>query len=208
MEGQRNLLVSASGEGHKAITTLWTAELITGIIGAAIMFSIAGRYDGSIFGVRFRGDMYYVFTALAWIIIIAIPVTGCLAQSRIAKTCVRVFEDGIEGLGVVPKFPLSFIIYGSLSSLQMSEFRLAYNQVSSVDVVNDETLIIHAGNVQHKIYAMNAKEVRDVILSQKNNAPVQVQVQETVSQQAGFCTKCGAALNPENAFCGKCGARV
>jgi hypothetical protein len=89
-------------------------------------------------------------------------------NSRVSKTIVNVYENVIEGIGVVPKFPLSFMLYGSISSLQLAEFQLTYDKVFSVDVVNLNTVVINAPSVQHKIYAMNAREVRDAIMSQKD----------------------------------------
>jgi hypothetical protein len=49
----------------------------------------------------------------------------------------------------------------------MKEFSLTYNQISSVDVVKGNSLLINTPGTKHTIYAMNAREIRDAIMAQK-----------------------------------------
>ena len=89
--------------------------------------------------------------------IVADILVTILVQRRISRTAIYVTEGGIWGTSVKPSFPWS---------KAMSEFRLRHSQISSAEVVGNTKLIIHAGNARHKIYAMNAKEVLDVIMTQ------------------------------------------
>jgi len=165
------LLASATGERHKSIATWWTIEVI-----AAVMCIILGTWLANEYGYTrsfysFGGgknQLYNIYMFGGVICSVLCLVSAYLTQTRISRTAIRVYENGIEGSSVVPKFPLSFMFYGSISSLQLAEFQLKYDQISSVDIVDDNTVIINAINVQHKIYAMNAREIRDAIVSQKN----------------------------------------
>jgi hypothetical protein len=80
----------------------------------------------------------------------------------VGGTEVKVYENCVEGLSVAPKFPWAFG-----SSNKIVEFQFTYDNVFSVDVVDGKIALINAAGVQHKIYAMNAREIRDAIMSRK-----------------------------------------
>ena len=114
-----------------------------------------------------KNEMYFVFMGLAALLVVLIPIEGYFMHSRISRTAISVHEKGIKGSSVVPNFPLSFFLYGSLASLRLADFQLTYDLISSVDVVDGNTLIINTRDVKHKVYAMNAREIRDTITAQK-----------------------------------------
>ena len=171
------LLKQANGQGHSSIISCWVASLVSGALGVALLLFLSNTmgytattswWGMSRVTTYERNEAYYVLIVGAVLSGISAIVVGWLCHSRISRTAIYVHENGISGSSVVPKFPLSFILFGSLSSLQISDFSLTFNQISSVDVVNDKTIVIHATGVQHKIYAMNAREIRDKIIEQKN----------------------------------------
>jgi hypothetical protein len=169
------LLASANGKKHSSIVTWWIIELIGAVACVAIGFWLANKYGhsgGYSIGFRYvpsaKNELYNIYMHGGVFLSVLSLIMAYLTHTRISRTFINVYENGIEGSSVVPKFPLSFMLYGSISSLQLADFQLTYEQVSSVDVVNENTIIINAGNVQHKIYAMNSKDIRDAILSQKN----------------------------------------
>jgi hypothetical protein len=84
-------------------------------------------------------------------------VTAYLSHIGISKTGIDVYDNGIEGSG-----------YNSLFSIHMSEFKLTYNQISTVEVLNGNMLVINAEGTKDTIYVMNAREIRDTILEQKS----------------------------------------
>jgi hypothetical protein len=176
------VLVSASGKGHSAIATWWVISLVGAVLCVAVGIFAANQFGYSVKPVQsgtgawglptfttenVKNGMYNVMMAIGAITAVLCVIQGIICQTRMSKTAVSVYNSHIKGSSVVPKFPLSFVLYGSISSLSLTDFHLTYDQVSSVDVVNGNTLIINATNVQHKIYAMNAGAVRDAIVAQK-----------------------------------------
>lgn len=181
----KNLLISATGKEHKMITDGWIIALVASALVIAACFFINNMIDGgkqqasyssyhpalqqSKLAEKYREaemqkketnkNIVLGGTVLVVVIFVAF---GFLIQSTVEKTSVHVYEDGVEGSGVAPSFPQTIFT-------EVSEFRLKYDQISSVEVVDSTTLIINAINAKHKIYAMNAKEVRDVILAQKES---------------------------------------
>lgn len=168
-----NLLASANGKGHKYIVGFW----ILGII-AAVIFVVLGIWSANEFGystkynysgsglwitrsaATVKTGFYYVAMGFGIISGALFLDLAYFTGHRIKKISIDIYENVIEGLGVEQNFPFS--------SLQLIEFQLKYDQISSVDVVEENNLIINAVNVKHKILIMNAREIRDIILSQKN----------------------------------------
>lgn len=175
------LLVSANGKGHSAITTWWIIEVVGAVLFVALCYCIAEAQGfnktldfsrGGMEMISVKNGMYNAWIGVGVLGAVLCLVAAGMVQARISRTAVNVYEKCIEGTSVVPKFPLALMLYWSISSLQLVEFRLTYDKISSVDVVNVNTVIINATNVQHKIYAMNAKEIRDAILSRKDTVGV------------------------------------
>jgi hypothetical protein len=169
------LVVSAGGEGHPSITTWWIVEAIGAVVSLIFGYWMANEFGQtkgySIFGhsvASTKNELYNIYLGIGAGIAALCLVMAQMTASRISKTTIGVYENVIEGISVVPKFPLSFMLYGSISSLQLAEFQLTYDKVFSVDVVNLNTVVINAPSVQHKIYAMNARDVRDAIMSRKD----------------------------------------
>jgi hypothetical protein len=170
-ENMEKLLISGNGKGHKEISNTWILQLVFGGIGVVLFVFLANNIGidaamkgifGNVIREASRNGAYYIFMGLAVLSPVMAVVFGYLSQTFIIKTAIYVYDNGIKGLGCAGEW------FQSLFSLQMTEFQLTYNQISSVDVVNGNTLIINAGDVKHKVYAMNAREIRDVITAQKN----------------------------------------
>jgi len=172
------LLAAADGKGHKSIATWWIIELVGAVACIMLGYWAANKYGYSLGGFSFsrggvttsvnKNEYYNIIIGIGVVCAVLCLIMAYLVHTRISRTVIEVYENVIEGSSVVPKFPLSFMLYGSISTLQLAEFQLKYDQISSVDVVDENTVIINAINVQHKIYAMNAREIRDAIVSQKN----------------------------------------
>ncbi|GHV17223.1 hypothetical protein AGMMS49938_17890 [Fibrobacterales bacterium] len=173
-------LIYASGKEHGDIAFWWIVEVISAIACVLILYWAANKFGyvktidhpyGFMVKITttslIKNDFYNISIAIGVICGILCLICGYLCQSRISRTYISICEKGVEGIGVVPKFPLSFMFYGAISSLQLSEFRLKYEEVSSVDIINRNALIIHTVNADHKIYAINAREVRNALLEQK-----------------------------------------
>jgi hypothetical protein len=164
-----NKLISANGKGHSSIAIWWILCLAVGIAGGLLIigaFTMLGyqRADGFVI---FDRIMPYAVKNRFFITIGAIclacgVITGIVFQSRISKSAVDVYEDCVKGLGLAPDFPWF--------SIRGSGFYMTYDQVSSVDVKDKNKLRICTASSKHSVYAMNAGEVRDVILAQKKYA--------------------------------------
>ena len=149
------ILISANGNGHSAIATWWFVGVVGAVILAAV-FAWMANLGGLPMGVGVIGAIFCL-------------ILSGVTHSRIIRTAVTVWENSVDGVSVTPKFPLSFMLWCSFSSLRLSVFQLQYDQISSVDVENENIIIISTANTQHKIYAMNAREIQKVIMSRKKD---------------------------------------
>ena len=156
------LLVSGDGKGNSAILAYWTKISIIGVIIIVIMYSLATSFDkppsGYVdFGRDRREFASNILKGCCILTIIGVAYEGIATQSKITKTEISVYEQGVKGKSL----PFKFV------HTHMSDFQLNYDQISSVDLINGRCIVIHATGVQHKCYAMNASEIRDVIMRQK-----------------------------------------
>jgi len=149
------VLISVNGNGHSAVATWWFVGVVGAVILATVLMWMANLV-GLPMGVGVIGAIFCL-------------ILSGVTHSRITSTCVNVCEYVVEGVSVTPKFPLSFMLWCSFSSLRLSKFQLQYDQISSVDVENKNIIIISTANTQHKIYAMNAREIQKVIMSRKKD---------------------------------------
>jgi len=180
-----NLLISASGKGHSTITTLWIMGVVGSILFIVIGF-VVGRIvisqeEASMAPYRISSDNMFAGTSLGqmamsaqrasaneaeemstFIMIMAVGVAILMlgyisfATSRTAGTAIMVYENAVCGKSVEHR---------SLE-LQLLEFELPYDKISSVDLIKN-TIVINTASVRHKIYAMNAGRIRDAIMSRK-----------------------------------------
>jgi ankyrin repeat protein len=149
------ILISTNGNGHSAVATWWFVGVVGAVIFATV-FAWMANLGGLPMGIGVIGAVFCL-------------ILSGVTHSRITSTSVNVCEYIVDGVSVTPKFPLSFILWCSFSSLRLSEFQLPYDQISSVDVENENVIIINTANTQHKIYAMNAREIQKAIISRKKD---------------------------------------
>ncbi|MDR0327546.1 MAG: hypothetical protein LBI05_04540 [Planctomycetaceae bacterium] len=86
------------------------------------------------------------------------PVFGVIYHFAISGTYIQVDGNGISGKGAGKYF-----IWGDP---RLFGFRLAYNQITSVDVAGS-TIIVHASSAQYKCYVQNPSEIQRVIAEQQ-----------------------------------------
>jgi len=161
------LLVSDNGK--KYLKTRTGSTVIVVII--AIVFVIAGfimanqlgyrNTIGSSFGHMFNTPAQQVRTGF-WYIFVWGGIFGAagmiiwdIAQRvHIGKTNIFVYEDGVIGVGVGPK-------YGSLSedSITTFDFQLTYDRITSADVSNRIHVVINAQGKQYLIGVANPDKI-------------------------------------------------
>ena len=159
-----NLIVSGNGKGHKTNVILRIVIALL-IGGAATVVAISNMglkledYDGP--GAR---RFYMVYG----VILLYVCIYCCIyVWLHILKTEINVYENGIKGKSIDVDFYSIFSLRRDNGNVKMSEFHVDYDQISSVKCMG-KSVIIKTASKNHKCYAMNAKEIRDVILKQKN----------------------------------------
>jgi len=156
-------LITDGGNGHNAIVIWW----FVGGIGAVVFFALC-YYFANNYGISgtFKNNIYNISIGAGVLSAVFCLILSGVTNSRISKTTVKL-TDIIEGVSVIPKFPMSFMLFCSISSLKLMKFRLTYDKIFSVDVVNGGVIVINTANAQHKIYVKNAIKIRDEIMRRK-----------------------------------------
>ncbi|MDR2183576.1 MAG: zinc ribbon domain-containing protein, partial [Clostridiales bacterium] len=188
-------LASGNGEGNSAVVTNWLYSLIIGAAGVGLLILLANQigYTQTWVG-PVRNNAYYISIVFAVLVGIAALIEAFFKHGRITGTQISVYEDGVKGMSVPAKFPWTLTSYSA-----MSEFQLGFNQIMSVDVLNENCVVIHVVGASHKCYCLKPNEIRDAIIKQMNDVKY---------QSAARPNECGCGhINPEGMkFCGKCGS--
>jgi len=147
------LLISGSGEGHSKIRATWIVHIVVGCV-----FSVGFYYMASKFGIDVgKNNAYYFFMGGAVLFPVITLIGAFSSTKQIRNTSIDVYEDRIEGLA----YP--------------SEFELTYNQEFSVNVEYENLLVVNSGNVKYTIWVMNAREICDTIMAQKDKQSTMAQ---------------------------------
>ena len=158
-----NLVIGGSGKGVPGLGTNWVIAIVL-----AIGLIILGFILANLFGIQqgWRGNvrtgLFYFFVVLGFIEAVVVIVVFALRNSTIQKTRVFVYENGINGMGVHPKFATDFF---SPEKYATSTFSLTFEQISSVSTLGDTGagLVINAQGKELMVITVNAKEIADVI---------------------------------------------
>ena len=87
---------------------------------------------------------------------VSLLLCGAICHSNIARTYIRVYENEVEGKGT-GKYEAMWEPVG---------FKLAYNQITSVDS-SGTAVTIHASGAKYKCYAKNPAEIQRIIIEQQ-----------------------------------------
>jgi len=159
------VLVSGSGKGNPALFLWWAMWLL----GPMILFpcwigAVLYEYGECIV---MEQDVITFIQAL-FLGVLGLPVTliwglvpGAIWHRSIAGTHIQVDGCGIAGKGVGKGF-----LWGDA---RLFGFRLAYNQITSVDVAGS-TIIVHASGTQYKCYVANPAEIQRIIVEQQRKS--------------------------------------
>ena len=166
---QSQIIITGNGRRHTALIRYWA--IITAVIIAVVTVCVAGMnilgYSSGFEGVTLRTQAWYVFTSLMVMAIITGLAVGGLLQMHVTASEVLVSDKLVIGKGTPLAFPTAVIFRLSLHALKLTRFALTFDQISSVDTLNDNRLIIHTQNAQYKIYTKNAEKIKDAILKFK-----------------------------------------
>ena len=184
------ILASGTGKGNPALLLYFVAFIITAIMLCAIFVYGASTIEKQIAPVRAaRAEIQqrwrvqpppnpeldraqsrqaiFIFSAL--LVPILMLVYGAIYQGSIMGTRIQVADNGIEGKGAGKGF-----IWGDP---RLFGFRLAYNQITSVDVAGS-TIIVHASGTQYKCYVKNPTEIQGIIINLQQGRYNEQQLQE------------------------------
>ena len=146
------ILKTGNGKGNPAIKLWWVMWIISSVGSGATLGAIVGNtIDGPVVGL-FAGISIAMLTS------VLLLMYATIYHRSIASTHIYITENGIAGKGVGKGF-----LWGDP---RLFGFRLAYNQITSVDVAGS-TIIIHASGTQYKCYVADPAEIQRVIIEQQ-----------------------------------------
>jgi hypothetical protein len=152
------ILASGNGKGNSALPLWWALciglAMVVCLLGLSRVASVSGVDVASVPGAAIVAIVGEVFIFLSFLG----PVYGMFYHFAIVGTHIQADGNGIAGTGVGKGF-----IWGDPRRFG---FRLAYNQITSVDV-GGSTIIIHASGAQYKCYVQNPSEIQRVIAEQQ-----------------------------------------
>ena len=165
-----NLIISGSGKEHKinVILRIVIALLIGVAVTVVAMFNISPTPE-EIIGTAKGSRRVYI---IGGVLLLYLCIFCCIyVWLHILKTEINVYENEIRGKSMDANFFVDFFSLFSFridnATVKMSEFHVDYDQIFSVKYMG-KSVIIRTASKNHKCYAMNAKEIRDVIVKQKN----------------------------------------
>ena len=174
------ILASGNGEWNSAIFLYWVAAIISAVASFAILAYYADDLGSQV--TNAQGALFVDQTKLARaeqivtilggaaiVVPILILVFGVIYHGSIVNTHIQVDENGIVGEGVGKGF-----IWGDP---RLFGFRLAYNQITSVDVAGNN-IIVHASGTQYKCYVVNPVEIQTIIVNLQQGRYTEQQLQE------------------------------
>ena len=191
--GKGNLLIAGSGRDYLKAAIGGTIVIIIIGIGIAVGgFVLANMFGyravggalgaglGNLVGVQVpevRGVLWHVF---AWSgLAIAIGMIGweLIQCIYIRKTEILVFEEGITGVGVGPKYGTS-----AEDTMNASAFQLEYDRITSVDVFKDTYIIVNAHGKEYLIGATNPQQIAGVVSDKLRQAKLSYSPQPKYQQ--------------------------
>ena len=164
-----NVKAFGTGQGNPAIILSWAICVISAAASFALCVYFANDLENQISGARGglfvnqaklnqAEQMVPLLKSGAIIVPILCLVYGAFYHSSISNTYIQVDGNGVAGKGVG--------MYFFWGDVRLFGFRLAYNQITSVDV-SGSTIIIHASSAQYKCYVANPGEIQRVIVEQQ-----------------------------------------
>ena len=158
-----NILAFGNGQGNSALTLWWAMWIVSAVacfaIGMFVANDLAQKQGQVVFVQGPSIEQRIAFMRGSAIIVpILCLVYGAFYHFGITNTYIQVDGNGVVGKGAGKGF-----IWGDP---RLFGFRLAFNQVTSVDVAGS-TIIIHASGAQYKCYVANPDEIQRVIVEQQ-----------------------------------------
>ena len=186
MSNLNNLLVSDCGEGNPCIRKTWTHAVIYAVLAIGVCLITAFYFEylreqvsprpigtgvlstiqtGNTELATYFGYGYYGMLVLCIVLPIIVIIVGSTIAKRIKSTSINVYENKVSGLAVGKDFSVAKLVYlwWGWNHAKLTNFDLAINQITSVDIESDFAIIINSHGVNYKCFVSNNAEIRDCI---------------------------------------------
>jgi len=180
VQNMGNLLKEGSGKDSNAIVG-WIAYYVVGALISFVLAYVLGYTEvrGWMGTTSVRNSFWYFFVAIGIVEVILAPLTAW----TIAKTRIKVYENGVVGTGISKWF--------YLGDIRTFDFMLSYEQVT-VDL-NGGQIVVHGAGTHYKVYVNNGTEIQQSVFRQKNGIPQSVETPENsmpTHEKKGVCITC------------------
>ena len=162
------IITTGNGRRHAVLIRYWAIAIVAIIV--AVVICIAGMniigYSSGFWGGEVRNQMWFVFASLMIMATIAGVSVGGLLEMHVTASEILVSDKLVIGKGTPLAFPTAVVFRLSLNALELTRFTLTFDQISSVEALGGNRLIIHTQDVQYKVYTKDAEKIKDAILKQ------------------------------------------
>jgi hypothetical protein len=98
----------------------------------------------------------------------------CLGNNcakKVKATNVNVYDDKVNGEAVDKDFSMAKLIFMCMGwdKSKLTNFDLAFNQITSVDVVDSNAIVINASRANYKCFVSNGLEIQSAINNKVRN---------------------------------------
>jgi hypothetical protein len=193
MSNSSNLLIYGYGTGNSTISKVWKYAilgaifcLVVGLLSSSFFqrlsdktspvtkedwygrtYIVSGDKDTSVyFSMAAKGMIFVgIFLLLEQLYL------GQLLSKRIGTTEARVYEDKITGVAVGKDFDIAKMLYLGMgwANAKLTNFDIALNQITSVDLMGDNAIVVNAPGAQYMCFVPNNYEIQNVINNKIRN---------------------------------------
>jgi len=189
-----NPLASGNGTGNPSISTAWKYAVIGAVISftSSLVFAFFFQYLGDQSSPRYSSTaffgrpimvsgnaelanywhiLFYVFVVIGIVCFIWELYLGSSISEKIKATNISVYEDNVKGVAIDKDFSISKLILMCMGwdKARLTNFDLAFNQITSVDLESDYAIIINASGTNYKCFVSNNSEIRTAINNKIRN---------------------------------------
>jgi len=186
MSNSNNPLISGSGVGNYDIsvtrmhTEIGAIICFVGWLGLAFLlreqtFNYADLHVPQsyiFFSPAYKfGSVSYAMIIVGIVHAISTIYVGVVVVRRIKASMVNVYDDKVKGVAVNKDFSITKLIYWWIGwdKARLTNFDLAFNQITSVDLVTDNAIIINTSGANYKCFVLNGSKIQDFINNKIRN---------------------------------------
>ncbi|MDR2583337.1 MAG: hypothetical protein LBC75_07650 [Fibromonadaceae bacterium] len=125
----------------------------------------SGMDDKAAFMANIFHIAFYVTIVVGIFCVIFDLYLGSLLSKKIEATNIGVYEDKVKGVAIDKDFSMAKLIFWWMgwNKARLTSFDLAFNQITSVDLGLDHTIVINASGANYKCFVSNNSEIQTAI---------------------------------------------